>query len=392
MTSFAERYLLLGIRLGRVQDGLVDCFFGPPELEALVDAEELHGADELRTDAAALRDDVAGSDLDPQRRRWLSAQLEALECVAEQAAGRPVDWVSAVRRCYGVEVAVTPEERFEHAHARLEAALPGRGDLASRLERWNESQVVPPARLLECFDALTEVLRSRTGRLVDLPQGEQIEAELVSGNPWGAYNWYRGRLESRIEINTDLPLASYQLALIAAHEGYPGHHAEHACKEARLVDELGHEEATILLIHTPESLVSEGIAEVALEQGLGEDWPAEVAGILRPLAIPFDPNVARQVVAARDALESVNVNVAYFAHERGWDTEELLSYHRRWALMEPDRAQRMVAFATHPFWSAYTPTYATGRRLVRAYAGRRSGSLRRLLTEQLTTADLVGDA
>ena len=37
----AERYLRLGLRLGRHVDGIVDAYFGPPELQAAVAAEPL---------------------------------------------------------------------------------------------------------------------------------------------------------------------------------------------------------------------------------------------------------------------------------------------------------------------------------------------------------------
>ena len=389
MRTVAERYLLLGLRLGRVLDGVVDGYFGPPELGALADNAGLPEPGLLLEEAVSLRDEIERSELDQQRRRWLAAQVEALVCVAEIATGTTVAWKEAVRRCYGIEVAVAAEERFEQAHARLDAVLPGRGALADRLERWNESQRVPPEKLLDGFSALTEELRRCTRRLVDLPDGEEIEAEIVSDKPWRAYNWYRGQLRSRIEINTDLPVQSYSLAIMAAHEGYPGHHTEHACKEARLVDDLGRLETSILLIHTPECLISEGIAQVALLQALGKNWAEQVAEILHPLAIPFDPDVSRVVVDAAATLDNVSVNVAHFAHERGWDIDELVGYQRRWALSGEDRARHEVAFITHPFWSAYIPTYSVGYRLVHRYAARQSENMRRLLTEQLTTADLI---
>ena len=181
---------------------------------------------------------------------------------------------------------------------------------------------------------------------------------------------------------------SHFLAILAAHEGYPGHHTEHACKEARLLRELGRVETSILLIHTPECLVSEGIAEIALETALGEDWPATVARLLHPLGIPFDAAAAGAVVAAQRRLHDVDVNVAYFTAERGWSTDEAVAYHCRWALTEQERAEKRVGFDTHPLWGAYVPTYSYGHRLAGAFA-RRDGNVRRLLTEQLTTADLL---
>jgi hypothetical protein len=56
--------------------------------------------------------------------------------------------------------------------ARLDAAVPGRGGLAERLEAWNVSQQVPPEALLPAFEALVD-----------------------NDKPWSAYNAYLGDLK-----------------------------------------------------------------------------------------------------------------------------------------------------------------------------------------------------
>jgi hypothetical protein len=383
--SIPERYVQLGLRLGKHLDGLVDGYYGPPELEDAVDAEGLVAAEALEEEAAALLAEAGGWDEDPQRRGWLAGQVEGLACVAELVAGREVAWREAVRRCYGLDVQPVPEERFAAAHEQLDAALPGDGDLAGRLQAWNRSQELPAEKVVPAFDAMVKRLRAETSKLVELPEGERIDAETVTGRPWSAYNWYLGDRRSRIELNTDLPTRTYLLAHLAAHEGYPGHHTEHSCKEARLLQELGRIEASILLIHTPECLVSEGIAQNAIEQALGEDWPEQAAETLRPLDICLDVDVARAVVRATEELDGVQVNVAYYAAEESWSEEQALAYCQRWALAEEHRARKSVEFATHPVWGIYVPTYSQGYRLVKS-----SGlPFRTLLTEQITTADLL---
>jgi hypothetical protein len=388
--SIPERYVMLGLRLGKHIDGLVDGYFGPPELEAAVEAEELAAPETLVEESRALLDEVdASGENDAQRTRWLSAQLEGLACVADLVAGAEPAWPEAVRRCYGVDVTPAPEERFEAAHELLDQALPGKGDLAARLQSWEETQYVAAEQVLPAFDALAAEFRARTRRLVELPADERIDAETVQDKPWSAYNWYLGNAKSRIQINTDLPVRSYVIPILAAHEGYPGHHTEQACKEARLVRELGRLEASILLIHTPECLVSEGIAQVAIEQVLGDRWPAGAAEILRPLDVPFDMEVVQAVADAQQILDDVHVNVAYLASERGWTEDEAVAYHRRWGLSPEDRARKSAQFDMHPVWSIYVPTYSYGYRLARAFAASRADGFRSLLTEQLTTADLL---
>jgi hypothetical protein len=177
--------------------------------------------------------------------------------------------------------------------------------------------------------------------------------------------------------------------VLAAHEVYPGHHTEQVCKEARLVRELGRVEAAISLIHTPECLVAEGIAQVALERAFGSHWLERAAEILRPYGVAMDVEVARVVVDAHVDLEAVEVNIAYYSGEQGWTGEEAVAYHRQWRLSEEARARKSVAFSTHPMWSLYVPTYSYGHRLARDYAAAHAGNFRRLLTEQLTTVDLL---
>jgi hypothetical protein len=388
VASVAERYLLLGLRLGKHVDGLVDGYYGPPELKETVDAEEPADPEALGEEARALSH-AAEEEEDAQRRRWLTAQLRGLECVAEMIGGVDVSWLEAVRRCYGLEIEVAAEERFAEAHERFEEVLPGDGDLAERLQAWNRAQELPAEMVLPLTQAFLAELRESTRALVDLPEGEQLDVEIVTGQPWGAYNWYLGGLRSRIDINTDLPTRAHFLAMGTAHEAYPGHHTEHACKEALLVRARGRTEASILLIHTPECLASEGIAQIAIEQAFGEDWHERVASIYSRFDVAFDAEQTRAVLDSYRLLDDVSVNAAYFVAERGWSKDDAVAYLQRWNLAEEERARKSVEFLTHPVWSIYVPTYSYGHRLARSYADSSPDAFRRMLTEQLTTADLL---
>jgi hypothetical protein len=77
--------------------------------------------------------------------------------------------------------------------------------------------------------------RAQTRGLVALPEGEEVELEVVRGEPWLAFNYYLGGLRSRMAVNLDLPLSAGNLLHLAIHETYPGHHAERCVKEHLLV-------------------------------------------------------------------------------------------------------------------------------------------------------------
>ena len=267
--------------------------------------------------------------------------------------------------------------------------LPGEGSVIDRYQAWQASQVVGPDVLLPAFERLTGELRSRTLELFGLPDGESVELELVRDEPWLAFNYYLGGLRSRVVFNTDLPWQSTDLLMVVAHELYPGHHAEHAWKEALLVRGRGRLEETALLVGTPQSLLSEGLASVAPELVTGDELDSLAAEILRPLGVPYEPEIAAVVRREAEALAHVAPNAALLLHEQGRPFDEVRQYSRRWSLESDDRIEKGLQFVTDETWRAYVFCYTDGLRLARAFVGGDRDRFRRLLTEQLVPGDLV---
>ena len=76
-------------------------------------------------------------------------------------------------------------------------------------------------------------------------------------------------------------------------------------------------------------------------------------------------------------------------HEDGASEDEAGAYLEHWALSTPDRARHNVSFAMHPVWRSYVTTYADGERTVARWVDGDLERFRRLLTEQLSPADLL---
>jgi hypothetical protein len=376
----AERYLRLGLRLGRHVDGLVDAYYGPPELEDEVGAEPLADAATLAADAEALL-----SDLDDG---WLRDQVRGLRTYAGVLAGEEIAYSDEIEGCYGIRPTPPDQERYAAAHARLDELLPGDGSLVDRLESFRASQLVPPDRIVPALTALVGDLRERTRALVELPEGERLELETVHDEPWWAFNYYLGDLRSRVVVNVDIPTSAYDVVDLAAHEVYPGHHTEHALKERLLVRGRNLVEESIQLVPTPQAVLSEGIAETGREIVLDEDGEAAAVATLRRHGIAFDDRAP----AVQDALRSVRrvgLDAALMIHEEGASVDDAEAYVRRWSLATPERARHTIRFVTDRTWRAYVITYSAGAELCRAYVNGDRSRFVRLLTEQVRVGELT---
>jgi hypothetical protein len=390
--ALIHRYLLLGLRLDKHIDGMVDAYYGPPDLAERVRAEpvvEPAGLlEQARTFRAALDDPTESGALDAGRRRWLRAQVHGLVTVAAKLAGESIGYADEVEACYGVRPVPVDEEVFAAAHRSLDEVLPGTGPVAERSIAWREAQAVPPDKLDAAIRSLAEDFRARTISLFGLPDGEHIDFELVTGQPWSGFNYYLGDLRSRVAINTDLPVLSTSLGHLVAHEAYPGHHTEHTRKEVGLVRSRRQLEESIFLVGTPQCLLAEGLADLGLEVIVGPRPEPVIAEHLRPLGIAYDPEVVAAVSVATEHLDAVRANVAWRLHEEHRPVEEGVEYAIRWGLLPRNRAEKAVEFLTDPTWRAYISCYVEGLPLCRRFVDGDPARFQRLITEQLIPDDL----
>ena len=374
--SPAERYLRLGLQVGRHVDGIVDAYFGPPELATEVEAAAPVKPRLLVAEAEALLDELEDG--------WLRDQVAGLRTCAGVLAGESRSYADEVEGCYGVRPTFTDEAVFIAAHEQLEELLPGDGTLADRYLRWEESLRVPPERVERTVAGAIAEARAQTRHLVELPDGEDVALETVRDEPWMAFCSYLGGLRSRIEVNLDLPQTALDLLVLAIHETYPGHHAERCCKEHALVRGRGLLEETLVLVPTPQSLVAEGIATLApalLLEGEGGAALAAAAGVELDHAL-----------AVRRALEPcrwAEVNAALLLHEHGADEAEVRAYLERWGLMSTELSAHLLRFLHEPTSRTYVLTYPAGHELCEAYVAGEPERFRRLLTEQVRVGDLL---
>jgi len=403
---FARDYILLGLRLDQHIPGLVDGYFGPADLKAQVDMEQLRAPSRLAEDAEALVARLPREVADAQRRDWLAAQLVALRTHASTLAGDRLPYIDEITHSFAWTPIRRDDAIFDAAAAEIDALLPGSGPLADRLAAWDARFEVAVDRLPTVIDWLVGRFRSTASVLFGLPNGEDLRVSLVTDRPWSGYNAYDGGLRSRVDINTDLPIRAADLVDTVAHETYPGHHLEHAWKEADLVERQGRLESSLILLNTPECLISEGLAVLGVEFATPPDEEVDLlvevyerAG----MAIAADRGAAREgaertvaMTMPRRRLAESRVNAALIRHSDGASHDETLAYLQRVGRYPPRLAEKILEFIEQPLSRTYVFVYHEGEVLLRRWlevvpAGERPARFGRLLHEQLTPTAVAAE-
>ncbi len=143
-----------------------------------------------------------------------------------------------------------------------------------------------------------------------------------------------------------------------------------------------------MLIPTPQSVVSEGIASLAAEIVLGEERHDVTASTVSGANVRYEPALSRKVMEANEPFSGVGTNAALMLHVDGASVDEARAYVMKWALASEQRAGHVIAFITDPMWRSYITTYPNGYRLCKEFVAGDPERFKRLLTEQLMPADM----
>jgi len=390
MSTLARDYVMLAFAIERHLPGYIDAYFGPEEVKAEAESRPKQPLAILSSEVEHLMRSLAAASFETQRTDFLSAQLVAMRTTIRLLQGERLPLAQEVKLLFGLEPAWVDEATFAEAHRQLAECLPPGESLTERLAAYKKSAQVSVATALPLLEGLRDRLQTLTHQRFSMPIEESFELVMVSGQPWGAYNWFLGQGRSRVEINTDLPLRATSFLSMIAHEGYPGHHTELTLKEIRLLQEHTWQEHGLTLINSPSCAIAEGIANCALDTLLTSDeqiaWEQE---LFDRASLPLDATRALQIRKALKPLGGVVGNAAFMMYDQGASPDETIAYLQRWALSDPAEARKSIEFISGPLSRSYTFNYTFGMDLLEelfAIQGRRQTWFTRLLTEPVTPA------
>jgi hypothetical protein len=401
LDKIAVSFVHLTLEAGQREDGYVDAYYGPKEWEAAAKANP-RPVSVLRKEADKLQADlakVADKSLSPDERRrkaFLKGQLRAAQTRLAMIAGEKFSFEDEAEGLFSVRPVLKPLKSYDPILARIEKLVPGKGDLAARVDAFQNKYVIPTDKVDAVMKAGIAACKAKTEQHIKLPADERFDMEFVTKKPWSGYNWYKGNAHSLIQINTDLPIYISRALDLGCHEGYPGHHVLNAMLEQKLTKGKGWVEFSVYPLFSPQSFIAEGSANFGITLAFpGQAKTDFERDKLYPLA-GLDPASAKaygELQDAKGALASASNTVAADYLGGRMTKEQAVQALMKYSLYSRGGAEKRVSFIET--YRSYVINYNIGQDMVRDHVYRAGKSqdarwkaMERVVSEPTTPADL----
>lgn len=309
-----EGYVRLSLSLARHQPSLVETWLGPAawgdgtrEPVAAIVAR----LGELQQAMTAMSPPADDDEL--ARRRYLTSQLRALAVAAGRLSGASASFADEAERALGVRPPAREAAALDGLRQELSERLPGRGSLADRHAAFRAAHAVPAARVEAAFAAAVAWCREAARPLLPLPAGEAITLRAADERGWAAFSRPHDARTSDVWVARGGGSDVAHLLQLAAHEGTPGHHAQHVLAMAALVESRGWTERALTPAFGPHRVLAEGGAEAGAELLLPLDVRERIcADVLLPAAGQRRA-LAPQLVRVERLVAALDLEVAHIA-------------------------------------------------------------------------------
>lgn len=403
MNAIAEDYVKLSLEIGTKEEGYIDAYYGPVEWKSEAEANP-RGLVDLANAVIALEerldlvDESQFDRLEKKRRAYLLGQLTAARTRLLMLQGETLSFRDEALGLFGVVPDIKPLSYYDEQLAKLEALLPGTGSLANRIaDSAGARKPIPTDKLKPVFDAGIAECRKRTLNWITLPESESFSMRFVTDKPWSGYNYYQGNFNSKIEINTDLPIYVGRAIDLGCHEGYPGHHVFNMLLEKKLAKERGWVEYQVYPLYSPQSVIAEGSANYGIELAFPDDEQAAYEReILYPLAGLSYPQSDRDpaIDEALNNMAGVRFTITELYLDGKINRAKAIELTMKYSFRNRRGAEQSLDFADT--YRTYIINYGLGLDMVRDFVeagdadkATRWARMKTILSEPTLPADLV---
>jgi hypothetical protein len=372
--AIARDYVLLSLEIGEKEDGYIDAYYGPADLQERAKAEAAilslpdlaRRTKDLQARVAAIP--AEGESLDARRVRFLAAQLTAAATRLRMMQGEKLSFADEANGLFGVTPEIKPLESYDAVLAKIDTLVPGSGPLPERMEAFQNRFNIPTDRLKPVFDAAIAECKRRTLEHIALPKNESFTLEFVTGKSWSGYNYYKGNAHSLIQVNTDLPIRISRAVDLGCHEGYPGHHVLNALLEEKLTKGRNWIEFSVYPLYSPQSLIAEGSANYGIDLAFpGDDQLKFETATIYPLAGLPTADAAKYLALtkAMHDLAGARMTIARDYLDGRINRAQAVQLSQKYQLQSKERAEKSLDFTDQ--YRSYVINYGLGQDMVRAY-------------------------
>jgi hypothetical protein len=399
-SRFGTDFLLLPLRINKLDKGYVDFYVGPKKLRQIVDRESINSPNTLLNDCKTLEKELFKQGYDKKRERYLEKMLISMRTSIEILNGVKIHFKEQFLRLYDVTLLPVNESDLDNLKEEFSEAYGRLGSLEERMNDLRVRRKVPESKVFSLFKKALNITEKRTKELFTdlLPKEEQIFIKLVKNTDsddlkWPYYEWYLGDFRSRLEINPYYNMYWTNFLSDAAHEGYPGHHTEFSVKEQRLYRELNQFEHSILMLKSPKLIISEGIAENAANVLFSYRARAEIG--LQDFCPDSSKEDSLDVLVlqykAKRKQSLLWYNLAYHALIDEWSEEILIRYANSYEIFNQKDIRNLLKLISSPTYSTTAFSYKLGSNLIKNKYGEFPSvkNFRNLLVNPILPSDLL---
>ncbi|MBY8988236.1 MAG: hypothetical protein KGD61_07260 [Candidatus Lokiarchaeota archaeon] len=375
ISKFGEDFLLLALRIGKHIKGYVDFYFGPEKLRQIVDIESLTSPKKLLKDSIALIQQLGAQGYGKERQTYLEKMIIAMKTSIELLIGIKISIKDQFLKLYDVLLAPVNESELENLKEEFSAAYGEPESLEAYMKELRIVRKIPKSSVFAFFKKALDITKSKSKEIFGdfLPEKENIIIDIVKNNgnddklKWACYEWYLGNYTSRIEVNPNFQMYWTTILFSASHEGYPGHHTEFVMKEKKLYRDLNQFEHSLLILHTPKLVISEGIANTAISVLYSDKEIAEIGLQEFCSSASEEPSLEKLVLQeiVKRKLPQFWYNFAFHALIDRYDDKELIRYAKYYEIFSEDDIKSEIKRLINPTHSKNAFLYNLGSNAIK---------------------------
>lgn len=304
---------------------------------------------------------------DPRRKAYLSKIVHSLAYQIKNLGVKKFSYSDFSENAFGYRIERVKDEEIKSIENKL-ADLEAKTGL-SRQQTFKKYEL-DKTDYQSAFESFVAEAKEKLPKFISEFPDEGFLFEVVNNKPWSAFNSHIAPFKSKLTLNSDVSFTKMDLYRLAFHEAYGGHHSELSHKDI-LLTEQGRGEHGLVITFSPQTFISEAIAEgiYVLLEGLDSTDNDQMVGWY------YD----RLIFALQNA-------ATFWFFDDGIGREEIKSRLKTYAISHKT-VENILNFSTDQLFGKYSPVYYTAfdflKRLHRA-TDQKEKLIKTLITEPCT--------